>query len=276
MKKLTAFWLAFILVLCSVCMVNAESVDVDRPLGDPDNNGKVEVTDATYVQRYIAKLLDLDVASILASDVDGDGKISVMDCTSIQQFVAKMIDKFPAQAETTVPTEFETDSNFESGTIPTQNPSQTKPTEPVTEPTEPSQDNTPSEYELEILRLVNIEREKEGLEPLEFGYFIYDCAKVRAEECAPMDQFSHTRPDGRSWDTVLDDLGIDEDYYMIGENIAWGHSSAEQVMYHEIGWMNSPGHRANILRPEFKYVAIGSFECPEQPGTYATAQLFWG
>lgn len=278
MKKLTAFWLAFIVVLGSICSVTAIGVDFDRTLGDIDNNGKVEVTDATYVQRYIAKLLDLDIVSLLASDVDGDGKITVMDCTNVQQFVAKMIDRLPADVEPTSSTEISTNSSLQPGTTPSETPTQTEPVAP-TETQQPTQteDKGPSEYELEILRLVNIEREKEGLEPLEFGYFFYDCAKVRAKECAPMNDCKHTRPDGRPWHTVFTDFNINEDRdYGIGENIAWGHRSAQQVMYHEVGWMNSPGHRANIMNPKFKYVAIGSAECVEQPGTYATVQLFWG
>ncbi len=256
MKKLTAFWLAFVLLLCSVCSVAATSFQTDIVLGDIDNNGKVEVTDATYVQRYIAKLLDFDATSILVADVDGDGKISVMDCTSIQQFVAKMIDKFPAQTDTTEPTEVETDSGFEPETQA---------------PTTPVEDGAPSEYELEVLRLVNIEREKVGAQPLEFGYFIYDCAKLRAKECDSY--FSHTRPDGTVCFTVFEELGVEEFYSALGENIAWGHRTPEQVMN---SWMNSPGHRENILSEDFDYIAIGAYECTEQPGSYVTVQLFWG
>ena len=275
MKKLVAFWLAFILVLCSICSV-AATIDTQtgRLFGDTDNDGFVAITDATKIQKHVARILVLDEETLKIADVDGDNQITIMDCTSIQQLIAKIIDTFPVEKETTIPSEFSTGSGLIQGDNPTESQ---KPTETQTEePTKPEKDG-PSEYELEILRLVNIEREKEGLEPLEFAYFIYDCAVIRAKECAPMDDCSHTRPDGRAWHTVFDDLKINEDReFGMGENIAWGHDSAEQVMYDEIGWMNSPGHRANILRPEYKYVAIGSAECVEQPGTYATVQLFWG
>ncbi len=243
MKRLTAFWLAFILILCSVCSVAAAGTDTNRKFGDIDNDGSVGVLDATTLQLHIAQKIKLDDESIAVSDVDGDGGISILDCTNIQQFVAHLIDRLPAEPETQ-------------------------------EPSKPVEDNTPSEYELEILRLVNIEREKEGLEPLEFGYFFYDCAKLRASECDLT--FSHTRPDGTSCFTVFEELGVTEDWSVLGENIAWGHDSAYDVMLGDYGWMNSPGHRANILKPDFKYVAIGSVECTEQRGTYATVQLFWG
>lgn len=233
-KKFTAALLAVVLLICSVCSVGAAPLSTERILGDADNNGKIEVTDATIIQRYLAEIFFLDEESVLASDVDGDGEASIIDCTFVQQFVAKIIDKFPASVD----------------------------------------DGTPSEYELEIFRLVNTERAKEGIAPLEFGYFIYDCAKLRAKECDVY--FDHTRPDGTSCFTVFRELGVTKRYNTAGENIAWGHVSAEQVMFGEYGWMNSSGHRANIMNPKFKYVAVGSVRCSEYPSAYVTVQIFWG
>lgn len=274
MKKLIAFWLAFILVLCSVCSVSASTkadANVPTVLGDADSDGYVSITDATSIQFHLASLTTLSAQALSVSDVDGDGYVSIMDSTTIQRFVAELIDKFPSQVETVVPSEFATGSGLQQGTTPTIQ----KPTEAETQaPTKPVDDGTPSEYEMEVLRLVNIERKKAGVEPVEFAYFIYDCAKLRAKECDLC--FSHTRPDGNPWYTVFDEFKITNPWHYQGENIAWGHEDAQDVMYSEWGWMNSEGHRKNILKPEFKYMAVGSCECTEQPGTYATVQLFWG
>lgn len=129
---------------------------------------------------------------------------------------------------------------------------------------------SPDKMALEIFEIVNKEREKAGVEPLEFGYFYYDLAKVRAEECTKY--FSHDRPDGRKWSSVFDDFGVNTKYRWCGENLAANFTSAEATM---VGFMNSPGHRENILRPEFEYVAIAVCENPDYPGYYYTAQLFY-
>ncbi len=250
MKKIITLLIALVLVVLSVCSAYASVSDTDKMLGDVNGDNTVTVVDATLTQRNVAKLESFSEDQFSCADTNGDGEISVVDATVSQRYVAKIIDKFPAEEN-----------------------SPQAPTEPPTEPETqaPSQEATPSEYEMEVLRLVNIEREKVGVKPLEFGYFIYDCAKLRAQECDS--NFSHTRPDGTSCFTVFDELGVEELYSALGENIAWGHRTPEHVMN---AWMNSPGHRANILDDRFDYIAIGTYECTEQPGTYVTVQLFWG
>lgn len=118
----------------------------------------------------------------------------------------------------------------------------------------------PSEMQQEVLRLVNIEREKAGLAPLEYVFSLQEAADLRASEIKQ--SFSHTRPDGNSCFTVLDGFN----YYAAGENIAKGYRTPEAVVE---GWMNSDGHRANILSPDFNGIVIG-FE------DYHWVQLFVG
>ena len=104
-----------------------------------------------------------------------------------------------------------------------------------------------SEFVQQVLNLVNIERRKAGVSPLKLSRYLNDAAAIRAEEITQV--FSHTRPDGSSCFTVLD-----KNYYNVGENIAEGQSTPEEVMN---SWMNSPGHRANILKPEFTELGVG-------------------
>ena len=105
-----------------------------------------------------------------------------------------------------------------------------------------------SSFAGEVLRLVNVEREKAGLPPLSTDAPLTAAAEVRAREIASL--FDHTRPDGSSCFTILDGYA----YRAAGENIAYGQSSPEQVMN---SWMNSPGHRANILSASFNRIGIG-------------------
>lgn len=99
-----------------------------------------------------------------------------------------------------------------------------------------------------ILELVNIEREKAGLAPLQYYNAGQSAADIRAEEI--IETFSHTRPDGTECFTVLEGIH----YMAAGENIALGHRTPEQVMQ---GWMNSPGHKENILRDYFTHLIVG-------------------
>lgn len=101
-----------------------------------------------------------------------------------------------------------------------------------------------------VADLVNQERAKAGLAPLEVKVNLQAAAQVRAKEIEK--SFSHTRPNGSSFSSVLAENGVD--YRGSGENIAWGQRSPEEVMN---GWMNSEGHRANILNKNFKYIGVG-------------------
>lgn len=70
---------------------------VEYLYGDADLNGKVNVKDATTIQKYAAKLVDLDETAMIQADVTGDMKVNVKDATSIQKLIAKIIDKFPVE-----------------------------------------------------------------------------------------------------------------------------------------------------------------------------------
>ena len=140
------------------------------------------------------------------------------------------------------------------------------PTEPVVAPTEPtapeqqeaSEFNTA--YEAEVLRLVNVERAKTGLAPLVRDDGAEKVAYLRAKEI--VQSFSHTRPDGRSCFTAASDLGVS--YRTAGENIAYGYATPEQVVN---GWMNSEGHRKNILSASFTKIGIGCYK--------SSSVLYW-
>lgn len=126
-------------------------------------------------------------------------------------------------------------------------------------------EDTVHPYVTRILELVNEERAKAGLSALELDTDITAAANVRAVEIKQ--SFSHTRPNGTSFSTALKEQGVS--YRGSGENIAWGQKSPEQVMD---GWMNSEGHRANILNANFKNIGIGYYQ--DQKGVNYWVQLF--
>lgn len=117
----------------------------------------------------------------------------------------------------------------------------------------------------EMVELVNAERAKEGLAPLTIDLKVQAAAMVRAKECEQ--RFSHTRPNGSSFATALKEQGVS--YRSSGENIAWGQRSPEEVMK---AWMNSSGHRANIMNPNFTTIGVGYYE--NANGTDYWCQLF--
>ena len=107
-----------------------------------------------------------------------------------------------------------------------------------------------NDFQSEIIRLVNAERKKRGISSLSVSNKLSSAASIRANELTQ--KFSHTRPDGRSYISAAESLGYTFSY--IGENIASGQNSPQDVMNI---WMNSPGHRANILNPEYTEIGVG-------------------
>ena len=104
-----------------------------------------------------------------------------------------------------------------------------------------------SEEEREVIGLVNEERTKAGITPLEMELSLMRACDIRAEELTIL--FSHDRPNGESCFSV-----IEFESKASGENIAYGQPNVNAVMD---SWMNSAGHRANILNPDFTHIGAG-------------------
>lgn len=113
--------------------------------------------------------------------------------------------------------------------------------------------------------LVNQERETAGLAPVRISPLLTQLAQQRAEELVVL--FSHVRPDGSDCNTILDGV---VDYMAFGENVAYGYTEAQGVMAQ---WMNSLGHRANILNSRYEYLGVGRYE---SGGVTYWVQIFTG
>lgn len=120
-------------------------------------------------------------------------------------------------------------------------------------------------YAEQVVALVNAERAKAGLEAVTIDTGVTAAANVRAKEIRQ--KFAHTRPDGSSFSSALKEQGVS--FRGSGENIAWGQKSPEQVMN---GWMNSDGHRANILNKNYKNIGVGYYQ--DENGVNYWVQLF--
>lgn len=137
--------------------------------------------------------------------------------------------------------------------------------QPTPEPQQPQVN--PADYKAQVVAIINQERANAGLGSVSQNASLDAVAQIRAQEIAQ--SFSHTRPDGTNCFTILDQYGIPNS--AAGENIAAGYGTPEEVM---TGWMNSDGHRANILNGSFGQVGIGYYTDPN--GVYGTywVQMF--
>ena len=154
----------------------------------------------------------------------------------------------------------------------TQKPDTQKPDtqKPDTQP--PAQDaSTPEELAAEVVRLVNVERAKEGLAPLGTYDSLTKAAQIRAPEIVTL--FSHDRPDGTSCFTAMDQTGAKKGAYTWGENIAAGNATAAATVEQ---WMNSPGHRANILNAKFTHIGVGYQHSAGSTYGHYWVQMFTG
>lgn len=125
-----------------------------------------------------------------------------------------------------------------------------------------------SNEQWQVLSLTNAERAKQGLAPLSTFSTLTSAAQVRSGEISTQADPSHTRPNGTSCFTALSGVP----YYSAGENIAAGYPLPQSVV---TGWMNSPGHRANILTEDFRHLGVGYTKRSGGYGYY-WVQLFIG
>jgi uncharacterized YkwD family protein len=107
-------------------------------------------------------------------------------------------------------------------------------------------------YEQKVVELVNIERQKAGLQALTLDSEISNVARTKAKDMAVNNYFAHQSPTYGSAGDMLIKFGIRWSAW--GENLASGQKTPESVV---AAWMNSEGHRANIMSPDFSRIGVG-------------------
>lgn len=130
----------------------------------------------------------------------------------------------------------------------------------------PLADDSVTAYENEVIRLVNVERSKQGLKSLDSDWQLSRVARYKSQDMRDNGYFSHTSPTYGSPFEMMKSFGIS--YRTAGENIAKGQKTPKAVVN---AWMNSSGHRANILNSSFTKIGVGYVK----DGNYWT-QMFIG
>ncbi|MDU1321817.1 CAP domain-containing protein [Clostridium sporogenes] len=145
--------------------------------------------------------------------------------------------------------------------------SQSKPTTTATKPSATKPDSSVAALEKEVVTLVNAERAKAGLPALKANTELSNVARLKSQDMIDKKYFSHTSPTYGSPFDMMKKFGIK--YSAAGENIASGYPTAKAVVD---GWMNSPGHRANILSKSFTEIGVGLAKSSN--GTCYWTQMF--
>ena len=113
-------------------------------------------------------------------------------------------------------------------------------------------DNTVSQFENEVIRLVNEQRASRGLNKLSTNWELSRVARHKSLDMKNNNYFSHTSPTYGSPFQMMKSYGIT--YRSAGENIAKGQTTPQKVVN---SWMNSSGHRANILNSSYTHIGVG-------------------
>mgnify|MGYP002536659624 CR=1 FL=1 len=142
---------------------------------------------------------------------------------------------------------------FPGCNLPENKPETTPPSEDTNTPENKPEADKELTFAEQVVELVNQERTKAGLSAVTLDQNIASAALVRAKEIET--SFSHTRPNGSKFSTALTEQGVT--FKGAGENIAWGQKSPEAVIQ---AWMNSEGHRANILNKNFTKIGVGYYQ----------------
>ena len=109
-----------------------------------------------------------------------------------------------------------------------------------------------NQFEQEVVDLTNQEREKQGLAPLKIDTELSKSAREKSRDMQENGYFDHNSPTYGSPFDMMEAFGID--YQTAGENIAKGQPTPEEVVN---AWMNSEGHRENILNGSFTHIGVG-------------------
>jgi uncharacterized YkwD family protein len=158
-----------------------------------------------------------------------------------------------------------------SQTVPTPAPAQTATPQPVQQqpvtaalPSSTPTTSSLSAYEQKVVDLTNQERAKNGLTALKVDTTLSKMAHEKSRDMSANSYFSHTSPTYGSPFDMMKKYGIT--YRYAGENIAMGQQTPEEVVK---AWMNSEGHRKNILSPNYNYIGVGYVE----QGNYWTQEF---
>jgi uncharacterized YkwD family protein len=174
--------------------------------------------------------------------------VGIADSKYYGKVCVEIFAKGKAVQQPTQPTQPEQPKQEDTNT----NPPNNQPQQPPQNDQSTQTSTNMSEFQQKVVELVNQERAKVGLKPVVAKTDLTKVAQVKAEDMATNKYFSHTSPTYGSPFDMMKQFGINYSY--AGENIAMGYRTPESVMQ---GWMNSEGHKKNILNPNFTEIGVG-------------------
>ncbi len=283
MRKVISILLATVMAASGVVMAFAKPIKK----GDTNGDGKVTAVDARNILMVVVGKKTISENEYILYDVNGSGLVTAIDARMVLRMVAGLEEEIIVEESTTQ------EPTTEEST--TQEPTTEEPTtqEPTTE--EPSTQEPETEeiseeermmrvLEDEFLSLINEERVKNGKGKLEVNTILHKAARLRAVEC--LEKFSHTRPNGESYKSILQgDLAYE--YEHVGENIAWFYRTS----YSTTDWTkvltdndmkafakeffdmfkNSSVHYQNMIYTEFTETGFGVVIVINSEGTLKVA-----
>lgn len=225
---------------------------------------------ATVAGAVSLGLLTAGQANAAAPDCNTPKQITIKDAQAAQNInVDELLKKFnaqgqsaqaaapqqetqaPEQAEAAPQEQAQAPEQSEQAQAPEQTQQNTKAQQSEnTDKAEQTKDA--SQFEQQVVDLVNQEREKQGLKSLTLNKKLSDVARTKSKDMMDKGYFDHNSPTYGSPFDMMKQFGIE--YTTAGENIAKGQQSPEDVMN---AWMNSDGHRKNILNPDFTEIGVG-------------------
>ena len=245
-----------IMTTCAATSVSAANVDVLQTndsvgtliIGDVDLDGEVSIMDASMLQCALAGLTELSDDQWFVSNTTNSERVSVMDATEIQKYIAGL------------------ECNGCTGETVKQPVEDNKPTENI-EVSINDIDSIQKAIAKRFIELVNEERAKVGVQPLSVNSGLTKAAEIRSVELD--ESFSHTRPDGTSCYTAIENRN---DFLMMGENVAYNagilsfddaktlNEDIEYAARFFFGqFKSSEGHYENMIREAFNSNGVGVY-----------------
>ncbi len=228
------------LVSCAVISANAA--------------GQTTITDCGNIKSYVitangCSTPDMSKIQDIIGNCNGNCDIKTItnQCANAGIDLSDLISKFGILPDNTQCTDCGNSESSEPSNQPSK-PSQDN----ETNEQKPSADSSVSEYEKQVVEIVNRNRTANGLQPLKLNTELSKIAKLKSQDMKDKKYFSHTSPTYGSPFEMMKQFGIS--YRTAGENIAMGQRTPEAVM---TAWMNSDGHRANILNPTYTQIGVG-------------------
>ena len=232
--------------------------DADEDTSTDDSENEIEET-TLEIQESVENNDKQDTAELVEENKPSESPKKTRPDEKKQKANSKSKANTPAATPESKPAPKPAPKN-EPKPSPAPAPKPAEPKKPESKPEipkveEPKQSNSSIDqaaFERKVAELTNKERVANGLAPLTFDSSLSNVARIKSNDMFKNNYFSHTSPTYGSPFDMMRQYGIT--YYSAAENIAMGQRTPEQVVQ---GWMNSPGHKANILNGRLTHIGVG-------------------